>query len=59
MTHKYFMFKRKTVCFFFFLQVDKLEKMVLDLTNQLSEEMDQRRLIEKELNKLTDLVTQV
>ncbi|EEB19950.1 dab2-interacting protein, putative [Pediculus humanus corporis] len=40
-------------------RVDKLEKMVLDLTNQLSEEMDQRRLIEKELNKLTDLVTQV
>lgn len=31
----------------------------MELTSQLSEEVDKRKLIEKELNKLTDLVTQV
>lgn len=45
------------ICFVF--QVDKLEKLVVELAGQLSEEVEKRKLIEKELSKLTDLVTQV
>ncbi|KAK6645113.1 hypothetical protein RUM43_001389 [Polyplax serrata] len=40
-------------------RVDKLEKLVVELAGQLSEEVEKRKLIEKELSKLTDLVTQV